>query len=275
MEDRTIQRFQQAYRAAVLGRTRDVVKRRIGEIRAQAQMRGALHSSTTVLLILQLLEHELLERVSIAWKCLLRVLEVHRVEATEQLRVELMDLVRDTCRPDKETLTAQLDESCSWAPKHDRLQLDEAFEDALMRLGPEIDLFIDDRLHVAAQGGAPSAAPAHVYNFHGTVGSVQTGPNSTASVVQYVMPNQQELLAAVVALRDRLDGLTELDETLRRQVVETTESCRVELEKPTPNRVTLTRLLLGLATTIQTIPAVEPAYKALKVVASSAGIQLP
>lgn len=76
MEDRTIQRFQQGYKAAVIGRYRDILNPGIGQIRAEAQMHGALHSSTTVLLVLQLLERELLERVSIAWRCLLRVVEV-------------------------------------------------------------------------------------------------------------------------------------------------------------------------------------------------------
>ncbi len=111
--------------------------------------------------------------------------------------------------------------------------------------------------------------------FNGTVGSVQTGANSTANIVQTLGGTDKEkLIEALRALQDELTSAN-LPETVRIDLSEIANDSIVELNKERPNPIKLTSSLTAISQTIQTAAATLPAYQLLKIGAAHFGITLP
>lgn len=101
-----------------------------------------------------------------------------------------------------------------------------------------------------------------------TGGSVQIGS-------QYVNVDGQELRAALADFRMRLLSLDPDFLPDRESVLELAEEAEEELNRSKPRKLKVTTLLSGVAMAVQAIPAVKPAYKAIKAAALQLGIGLP
>jgi len=68
----------------------------------------------------------------------------------------------------------------------DDRRFDSSVEHQLRKIGSDIDLYCANLKRAAEQQGRTGPP---IYNFHGPVAAVQTGPYSTASVVQIFAPS--------------------------------------------------------------------------------------
>ena len=135
-------------------------------------------------------------------------------------------------------------------------------------------IFIAPNLKRAAEQQGRTGQP--IYNFHGPVAAVQTGPYSTASVVQiFGAEHRQALTNALDELRARVEALETTVMPQRAEVVELIDEARSEVRREQPNRLRLGSVLSGIGTAVQTVAATEAAYHALKAAAAMAGIALP
>lgn len=118
-----------------------------------------------------------------------------------------------------------------------------------------------------------SATPAATYVFHGSVGSVQTGANATAKVVQNLgSADTGPLLENLRELTEQIGRLSNLDPLSQRQVAELNGEIERELKSAEPNPLKLRGLFNGLGTFIQTLAATPTAYAVIQTSATALGL---
>jgi hypothetical protein len=114
------------------------------------------------------------------------------------------------------------------------------------------------------------------YHFHGSVGSVQTGANSVANVVQNLgAEDRASLLAALQQVKEALSVAPSIAETERQKLLEKAEECSSQMAAESPNNTELLTTLNVLGTAIQSIASAQPAYQVLKIALLPLGITLP
>ena len=149
----------------------------------------------------------------------------------------------------------------------------EARERALAKVTAEIDLF---SLSLTRRAEAQNSQSAPIVNFYSPVGTVQTGPNATANVVQNINPVDKEvLLRALDAVKQGIASIDRLPVYPKQEIIELVDEAHVEVGKPTPNVTKLGAIMFAVATAIQTVGSLQPAYQTLKDALIPFGIQLP
>lgn len=114
------------------------------------------------------------------------------------------------------------------------------------------------------------------FNFQGTVGSVQTGANAVANVVQNLGANERAaLVSALQKVKEVIEIAPSLAEPQRQQLLEIAHECSSGIESESPNDTKLLAMFNVLGTTIQSIASAQPAYQALKTALLAVGITLP
>ena len=123
------------------------------------------------------------------------------------------------------------------------------------------------------QGATPMT---HINNFYGNVGSVQTGANAVANVVQNLDANERTSLAtALQQFKEAIGIEPSLTESQRRELLEITQRCTSQIGSESPNDTKLLDMFNVLGITIQSIASAQPAYQALKTTFLALGITLP
>lgn len=135
---------------------------------------------------------------------------------------------------------------------------------ALTRLhaqyGAKIQLLITG---IANQQRGQSAM-GNTFNVNAPVGAIQTGDNSTSVITQTVTsPDRSEVLSALQVLTQSLQASQTLTQSQKTEVVEVVNEIRVQANLDSPNKLKLGALLGGLASVVQTIPNVAPAWQTL------------
>lgn len=135
------------------------------------------------------------------------------------------------------------------------------------------------RVHVRSlrqQPAAPAPTSTIINNIHGThIGSVQTGPNSSAHVTMNVGSSDREaLLAALELIASALHNAQELADARRTELIDVIAQARTVAHQPAPNPSLLRGMFLVLCETLQTIAAARPATDALRAAALPFGINL-
>ncbi|MFA6310400.1 MAG: hypothetical protein WCV99_10550 [Sterolibacterium sp.] len=114
------------------------------------------------------------------------------------------------------------------------------------------------------------------FNFQGTVGSVQTGANAVANVVQNLGADERTaLVSALQQVKEAIGIAPSLPEPQRRELLEIAHECSSQLESESPNDTQFLNMFNVLGTTIQSIAGVQPAYQVLKTALLAVGITLP
>ena len=140
------------------------------------------------------------------------------------------------------------------------------FEALLQQYSAEITLWAAAQLRTSAP---VTGAPAPSYTFNAPVGSVQTGPNATAHVIQNLgTTDAAALLTAVREFVRELPAMN-LQPQSESEGLRLSAAIEQELQQPQPGGPMLRGLFNGLATFIQTIGAVPSAYAVLESMAIS------
>jgi len=142
------------------------------------------------------------------------------------------------------------------------------------KVNAEINLYVD-ALEAAERARSPNNAQT-VFNISGNIGAVQTGTGAVANVTQHLSGEDKDsLLRALRQVADEIGRAHDANAETRREVEELVVETTTELNKPSPSTIKVKALLLGVATTIQTLGSMQQAYQAVKAGLVPMGITLP
>lgn len=114
------------------------------------------------------------------------------------------------------------------------------------------------------------------YNFLGNVGSVQTGANAVATVVQNLGVNERaSLITALQQFKNAIESEPSLTEMQKQELLEIMQNCSNEINSETPNDTKLNDMFNVLGATVQTLASAPVAYQVLKTAFLACGINLP
>lgn len=123
------------------------------------------------------------------------------------------------------------------------------------------------------QGASPVT---FILNNYGTVGSVQTGANSVANVVQNLGANERTSLAtALQKFKEAIEIEPSLTEPERQKLSKIAQECTSEISRESPDDTKLRQIFDVLGTTIQSLANAPDAYLVLKASFLVFGISLP
>jgi hypothetical protein len=274
MLDLTLQaRFEKLLEARI-SEQRKQFQLELGQIDAQAASYGRFHSGSRLLRLQQVHESELAIRAILTWESLVRV---HRT-----FGCPMSDTLREDLKAEMSSRIAQCFSELNWSLT-DRVQktqanlpfsLNEARLAVAAKHDIEIDLYVDSLSTNTLQQGTP--AMTQNYNFYGNVGSVQTGANSVANVVQNLdADDRASLSSALQQVKEALSVTPSIEDTQRRELLEIAEECASQMAAKAPNNTKLLTMFNVLGTAIQSIASAQPAYQALKMALLPLGITLP
>lgn len=157
--------------------------------------------------------------------------------------------------------------------------IDSAIADTIIinppsRFFPEIDLIIKEIENNEREERVKHESSTTIGNINATNVIVQTGNNTKASIV-INKDNKQELCEAIDILLNAISNAKDFHSGAKEETKELILEMKSEVEKPKPNGIKLKSLLFGIATAIQSLASIKPAYEALKTAASVIGISLP
>ena len=242
------------------------------QIDSQAAMRGMFHSSVRVQQTQQAHERELEVRAVLAWESLVRVHRILGQPLSETLRDDLKIEIRRHIDDALNELVGSLDERVKKSGVNLSVSLDEAHHAVIDTHEIEVDLYVDS-LTTAIED---TKAVTQNYNFYGTVGSVQTGANASANVIQNLgSEDRGALVSAIQQVRDAIANSSFTREQQRKELLEIADDCTSQIAASSPNNTKLLTMFTVLGTAIQSIASAQPAYQALKVAVLPLGITLP
>ena len=243
-------------------------------IDGQAIASGAFHSSRRILESLQAHERELDARTIVAWESLVRVHRMFACETPDTLRDDFKTEMHKQISKAFAELSGSLDESTKRSQQQMMVSLAEARIAVTSKHDIEVDLYVDS---LSNSNLKESAVPmTHNYSFYGNVGSVQTGANSIANVVQNLgLDDRTALQVALQQVREALSNAPSVEEQQRRELLEIADECSTQMATESPNNTKLLTMFNVLGMAMQTMASAQPAYQALKGALLPLGITLP
>jgi len=221
--------------------------------------RGMLQSSATGHELMRLYAQELEIRASLAWKVAVRILRDTAHGSDGNLRADLKELVSTEIAQAHATLEQEMKQHLQ-KYKLPALSISARLNEAQERHDVEIDLYMDSR---DKNSDRPQAEGQ--YNFYGNVGAVQTGANSVAHVTQHIGAAEKDrLLSAVQSVEEVIKQASQLDATLRAELLQIASETKENLSADAPNKMKLHMTLDVLASAVQGIASGGAAYEALR-----------
>ena len=246
----------------------------LSQVHSQAAARGMLNSSVWINQIQQAHERELEVRAIIAWESLVRVHRIFGQPMINSLRNNLKGEIHRRIDQLMIELTTSLDDRTHRSGVNISASLLDAHRAVTEKHDIEVDLYVDS-LSIKDEEKTNGAVMQH-YNFYGAVGSVQTGANVTANVIQNLDPDDRaSLSSAIQQVRDVLSNVSTLGVQERRELLEIVDECMLQMSTSTPNNTKLFTMFNVLGIAIQSIASAQPAYQALKAAVLTLGITLP
>jgi len=243
----------------------------LANVKEQMSARGMLNSGRTVVLVGEVYRHELKGRGAMAFEFLQQVLSDLGFSPDPETTFAVKEILAAAIGKQYDELATGLNGEIALMRATRSPDLENEATNLRQELSARVDLLAG---RLARQ--RPAGAAGDVYNFHGHVGSVQTGPHSSATVtLNLAPPAVEQLRQALVEVRTAAAGAPELTPDQRAEIVAITDEVTTELTLEKPNRLRLTQLAVGVALTIQTIASLQPAYHAVKAALGAIGIMLP
>jgi hypothetical protein len=247
--------------------------RDISQAQAEATMRGMGRSGAVLQMVYDICARDIGLRALIVWQNLLRVLSEAGVQSSEGLVNDLKEEVskyRDAIYSEPYNSLQKVIQNVGVRVD---LSLTDALERAITKVNTEAELFaLKLQRYVEMQGNQSSP----VFNFYSPVGAVQTGPSAIASVVQNLgAEDRKAILDALQLVRKGLDAVETLPALPKEEIVDLAAETQAELDKAKPNNTRLRTSLVAIATAIQTVANLQPAYQAIKTALLPLGISLP
>lgn len=250
------------------------VQRAVVQLADQFRIAGALSSGTFVVEMRECCAREVEIRAKLIWQALLRVMSNLGVKPSEGLSVALQSEV--------EGYSAQmLSDLEPIMAKHKRHgssvhaePLSSAWGLAMRKIYVEIDLFVSS-LHARVQTDELPGSQNTTLNIYSPVGVIQTGPGAMASISHNLGAGERDVLfRALDIIKESLATTGELV-GVREEISELIEEARAEVGKSKPNGMRLQSVLTGIASVIQTVGSLQPAYQVLKAALLPLGVFLP
>jgi hypothetical protein len=239
----------------------------------EANKRGVLLSSMTVMGIRGVARTEYEVRAQLAWQAWLRALSTQASVVTTDLRPFLLAEIEKALESESQDLAAKVEETQrlvqGMGGDSPQQFLLTARAKALEKVANEIDYAILEATSKHAHG-----ASSATFNFYGQVGAVQTGPGATA-MVTITADQRQTIAGALTAVQEVVARAPELEPAQRAQVVELVTEAKSEVEKDKPNSFRLRGVLSGIGMAVQTLGSAREAYHLLKGAAALIGLNLP
>jgi hypothetical protein len=235
---------------------------------------GRAGSGSMYLHIFELYQNELDIQVSMAWGQLQKVLATVGIGSMDHLATDLKAFMAETF----EWITSGLCDRLRHSPflrqgRDHVVRFDERKAHAIRKVYSEVDLFVaglEQAARVAQNGGA-----THVNIYGSQVGILQTGASSTASMTVHLdSTSKQEITKALNTVEKALGEAAHVPFD-RGEISEMIRESQSELDKPRPNVSRLRSLMQGVATSIQTVASLRPAYDAIKGGLALLGVTLP
>lgn len=248
------------------------------EITAEFAKGGGFDSSRMQVYILELYKNELDIQASMAWGRLREVLATVGVGQLDHLAVDLKAFMDDAIKWITSGLSDRLHQlSFFGQDKRSAIdplkRLDEAKTHAIRKVHSEIDLFVAGLEQVTRR--AQGSGDTHVNIYGGQVGILQTGASSTASMTVQLDNTSKQEIARTLDTVEKMVGEAMHVPFNRAEISEMARECKSELEKHEPNVSRLRSLMVGIATSIQTVASLRPAYDAIKGGLALIGVTLP
>lgn len=219
-------------------------------------------------------------RAPLVWQTLSRFITTAGISYSPELSDELKGLVAQHLPEKLADLRDYIKQTTSLITGSPSLyesiwrDLDSARNQALSKVGTEIDLFVHSLKKKADTVKDGTSSP--VFNIYSQVGSIQTGDSSIANVTQNIDTEVKEQIQK--ALEDINSILTRSEvetPTPKDELIEVVQESQVELQKEKPNVTRLRSLLTTVGTSIQVVSSLKPAYETLKQALTFIGISLP
>lgn len=244
------------------------------QINSRASLQGAFHSGSRIRQIHQAYVSELEIRAILAWESLIRVHKTLGCCFTETLRADLKEEMKCVVGKIHMELGHSLQEYLAPTQQASSLSLDDANNNTMKKHEIEADLYVDSI--VTSQHQGDKSPMAQHYNFYGHVGAVQTGANAVANTIQNLGAEDRATLAkAIEQVREALEVDTSLTFSQRKELLEISDECSIQLDSTSPNNTKLLSMFNILGTTIQSIASAQPAYQTLKAALIPLGIIFP
>jgi hypothetical protein len=231
-----------------------------------------LHSGSMHLQVLELYKNELDIQVSMAWGQLKTVLATLGTGPLHQLASDLKTFMDEIIDWIASGLSDRLKQRRSGVSEP-VARLNERKPRATRKIHSEIDLFVAGLEQIARM--AQNSGATHVNIYGSQVGILQTGASSAASMTVHLdSTSKREISKALNAVEKALGEATHVPFD-RAEISEMVQESLSELDKPGPNVSRLRSLMVGVATIIQTVASLRPAYDAIKGGLALMGVTLP
>jgi hypothetical protein len=246
----------------------------IRRVQSEFAFRGLGRSTALVNQVYEFCFKDVEYRAFIVWKALQRALSTKDVAPSKSLADDLKEQLRAYSSliynyPAGRLQTATQNAGFASEP------LNNALDRAYKKVFTEIDFFVLDLVRradaVKKQGdGQP------IFYINSPVGAIQTGPSATASFIMNIDAHDQGVLAgALDLLKEALVGVDDLPSSPKEEVIDLIEEAKTEASKSKPNGMRLYAVLMAIATAIQTVGSLQPAYQVLRTALLPLGISLP
>jgi len=251
---------------------REAFQRAAGDVITEANKRGVLYSSMTVMGVRAVARTEYEVRAQLAWHAWLRALSTQASVVTTDLRPFLLLEIEKALESESQDVADKVIEVQNMMRGMGGESPGQfsaaARARALEKVASEIDYAI---LEASKHSQGASSA---TFNFYGQVGAVQTGSGANA-MVTITADQRQTIAGALTAVQEVVERAPELEPAQRAQVVELVTEARAEVEKDQPNGLKLRTVLGGIGMAVQTLGSAAAAYQLLKGAAALIGVRLP
>lgn len=254
------------------------LSRQTGEITSRATLHGAYGGSRMLVEIIGLYRAELDIQALIAWGHLQRILANVGIGRLETLADDLKAFMGGIIERVAASLLDHINSTSPFKKKQTDIidpvsPLQEAKAHALSKVNCEIDLYVAGLEQAARLAQERGSTSVNVYG--GQVGILQTGNLSTASMtITLDSISKSEIVTALEAVETALHDIREPPFNMA-EVLSLIQDSKGEASKSEPNVTRLKGALLGIATSIQSVAALRPAYETLKGALALVGVTLP
>src|SRR5262245_52348261 len=248
------------------------LERELARVAAKMAHQGIVESSSHALMVMDLCAQEADIRAQLVWREFATVLMTVGTPPTDDLADQLKAEVAAYLPPSMPQLSIPVSRWEQMLPG-----ITERFHGAVGRAidkaAGDIELFVLSLRQREAAAG--TIGPTVV--VQGSVQTLQTGANATATIVQHFdAPDRDVLVKALDVVQEALGTVAAASTGIHTaEVLELVRDCRLEAEKPSPNKPKLAALGSGIATMIQTTASLKPAYDLLKSALLPLGVLLP
>lgn len=231
----------------------DQFAREVGQVRAEMNARGVLHSSMTAFRLADLSGAAISYRVTHAVNAVQRALTASALGYVDGLAEKLKQFIHDAVppaqpdlRPDKthlDHLEARVNET-----------INDSYAQAIQRAETELDYFV-----MALKNRVPAQVVQNISISGGNFGAAQFGAHSTATVNMGLNLEDRARIEQLVEQARQIVAQRGTEFGQRDEVLRTIEDVQRELKQEKPSTLKLRGLLAACKGAVEVMAALQPA----------------